>query len=159
MQAMSQIVDPDLSLADLPDLGSRLALLDGWTYQVTRRITDLVLEIEGEAIVIQDELQNTYQRRREGSPNQNLPVLDDGTGTACSSDAECQDLDASHCLKATGLGFCTVEGCAGGECGAPYVCCHDCNPLAAPLLPFDGSACFPPEATPLLSGRAGCTCD
>jgi hypothetical protein len=161
MQSMSQMVDPDLTLEDLPGLGSRLELPAGWSYQVNRRITDLVLVVEGEVAVLVDDLKNTYMRVSEGSPSQTLPVLDDGTGTMCSSDAECQDLDASHCLKATGLGFCTVEGCAGGECGAPYVCCFGCSAFAAPMLPFEGSACIPEtEAViSLLTGQAGCTCD
>ena len=159
MQSMSQIVDPDLLLVDLPELGSRLTLPDGWTYHVSRRITDLVLEIESEAIVIQDDLQNTYQRMSEGSPSQTLPVLDDGTGTPCNRDEECEGLDAPHCLIASGSGYCTVEGCAGGGCGEPYVCCFDCSAAAAPLLPFDGSACIPEPATSLLTTQAGCTCE
>ena len=160
MQSMSQMVDPDLTLADLPGLGSRLELPEGWSYKVNRRITDLVLVVEGEVAVLVDDLKNTYMRVGEGSPSQTLPVLDDGTGTACSSDVECQDLDASHCLKATGLGFCTVEGCAGGECGAPYVCCHDCSQLVAPMLPFEGSACLPGDVIEQLTAApASCTCD
>ena len=161
MQAMSQIVDPDLTLADLSDLGSRLALPEGWTYRVNRRITDLVLAVDGEVFVLQDELQNTYMRVGSGAPSQALPVLDDGTGTLCSSDADCEGLDPSHCLIATGLGFCTVEGCAGGDCGAPYVCCFGCSPAAAPMLPFEGSACIPETeaVTGLLTGQAGCTCE
>ena len=38
MQTWSQIVDPNLSRADLPGLGERLELPEGWTYQ-TRTLT------------------------------------------------------------------------------------------------------------------------
>lgn len=159
MQAMSQIVDPDLEMADLRELGSRLALPEGWSYRVTRRITDLSLEVEGEAVIVQDELENTYQRMGTAAPPETLPVLDDGTGTPCGSDADCQGLGAQLCLSRDGQGFCTVEGCAAGGCGDPYVCCHDCSPAFATLLPFEGSACLPEAAAPLLSSQAGCVCD
>jgi len=161
MQAMSQIVDPDLTMDDLSTLGSRLALPDGWTYRVQRRITDLELVIETEATMIQDELQNSYQRVSGGEPAAQLPVLDDGTGTPCASDADCDGLDALHCLVASGQGYCTAQGCEGGGCGDPYVCCYGCNELAAPMLPFEESACIPGEdgITSMLTGQAGCTCD
>ena len=164
MQAMSQIVDPSLTLADLSGLGSRLALPEGWRYQVNRQITDLVLVADGEAVVIQDELENTYQRVDEGSMNArpaspSLPILADGTGTQCSSDVECQGLEASHCLSSAQLSFCTVQGCAPGSCGAPYACCHSCNPAIASMLPFEGSACLPEAATGALTSQAGCTCE
>jgi hypothetical protein len=161
MQAMSNIVDPELTLADLPSLGSRLALPPGWTYQAHRRITDLVAVADGEAIVLQDDLKNTYQRLAEAAtpPSGTLPVLADGTGTPCSSDVDCAALDASHCLISTAASYCTVQGCAVGGCGAPYVCCHDCNEAVASLLPFVGSACIPEMGTSQLTGMAGCTCD
>jgi len=63
MQSMSQIVDPNLTLADLSMLGERLALPDGWSYAARTLDSDLVLTVQGEAIVIQDDLKNTYQRR------------------------------------------------------------------------------------------------
>jgi hypothetical protein len=87
-----------------------------------------------------------------------LPVTADGTGTLCSSDADCQGLDASHCLMADGQGFCTVEGCVDLGCGTPYVCCFGCNPAVAPMLPFEGSACLPEVGTDQLTNMAGCTC-
>jgi hypothetical protein len=160
MVSMSQIVDPDLSPADLSTLGSRLALPDGWTYQARRRITDLVLKAEGEAIMLQDDLKNTYQRTTiSATPSSTLPVLDDGTGTVCSSDTDCQGLDAAHCLQSAGQGFCTIEGCVGGECGVPYVCCYGCSAAVAPMLPFEGSACIPEAASEMLTTQASCTCD
>lgn len=64
MQARSQIVDETLEEADLPTLGDRLELPEGWTYEV--RTLDDRLEVlsddRGIATVLQDELQNTYQR-------------------------------------------------------------------------------------------------
>jgi hypothetical protein len=159
MQSMSQIVDPDLTMEDLPDLGSRLDLPEGWSYRVSRRITDLVVDVESEITVLQDDLQNSYSLRSEGEPVDTLPVLDDGTGTPCSSDAECEGLDASHCLIFGDMGYCTIEGCGGGECGEPYLCCSDCAAATAPMLPFDGSACIPGLATEQLTDMAGCTCE
>ncbi len=63
MQARSQIVDPDLSEGELASLGDRLELPAGWTYQVRTLDSPLrLLSTDGVATVIQDELQNTYQR-------------------------------------------------------------------------------------------------
>jgi hypothetical protein len=63
MQSWSQVVDPDLAEADLPGLGDRLELPDGWSFEVRTLEDDLdVLSTDGVATVVQDELQNTYQR-------------------------------------------------------------------------------------------------
>ena len=159
MQAMAQIVDPELTLADLTDLGSRLDLPDGWTYKSRRLITDLFLVADGEATVLQDELKNTYMRKAGDTSTKELPVLDNGIGTPCDNEADCQELEASHCLTAGGQGFCTVEGCKSGGCGTPYVCCFDCNAEVAPMLPFEESACIPEGVTSMLTGQAGCTCE
>jgi hypothetical protein len=61
MQSYAQIKDPKLSLADLPKLGKRLALPDGWHYRSRKLKSDLVLIAKGTATVLQDDLQNTYQ--------------------------------------------------------------------------------------------------
>jgi hypothetical protein len=63
MQAYSLAVDPTQTLATLPGLVDRLALPDGWTFTtcVLDRRLDL-LSTDGVATVVQDELQNTYQR-------------------------------------------------------------------------------------------------
>ncbi len=61
MQAYSQIVDPRLSLAQLKKLGSRLELPDGWRYRTRKIKKNLALYSKGRAVVLQDELQNTYQ--------------------------------------------------------------------------------------------------
>ena len=63
MQAYSQIVDPDLTEDDLASLGERLELPDGWSFGAHVLEEDLDLVADGEATVIQDELENTYQRR------------------------------------------------------------------------------------------------
>jgi hypothetical protein len=62
MQAYSQIVDKSLDYADLPALGSRLKLPSGWRYTTLTPETDLVLGAKGQATVVQDELENTYQK-------------------------------------------------------------------------------------------------
>jgi hypothetical protein len=63
MQSRSQIVDPTLNEAGLAGLGGRLMLPDGWTFEVRTLEQDLdVLDTDGLATVVQDELLNTYQR-------------------------------------------------------------------------------------------------
>ncbi len=64
MQALSHAVDPTQSLTTLPALGERLVPPDGWTFS-TRTPTDalrLLSDVDGVATVLQDELQNSYQR-------------------------------------------------------------------------------------------------
>ncbi|MDX2198729.1 MAG: serine/threonine-protein kinase [Phycisphaerae bacterium] len=63
MQSMSQTVDSDLMLDQLPTLGARLSLPRGWTYRARELEADLILAIESEAAVLQDDLKNTYLRR------------------------------------------------------------------------------------------------
>lgn len=63
MQSYAQMVDPALSLAELPELGSRLSLPEGWRYSTRVLDADYRLEANGLAVVVRDELQNTYQRR------------------------------------------------------------------------------------------------
>ena len=87
------------------------------------------------------------------------PVAPDGTGTACMEDADCSALTANSCLTLGAMGgICSIEGCAAGGCASAYLCCRDCNPAVASMLPFDGSACLPEQVAPQLAG-AGCTCD
>ena len=62
MQSYSQIVDPTLGYSDLIALGSRLKPPSGWHYRSRALNADLVAQSTGAAQVIQDELQNTYQR-------------------------------------------------------------------------------------------------
>jgi hypothetical protein len=61
MQSYAQIRDPRLSLGDLPGLGARLSLPDGWQYRARGLERDLTLHARGAATVVQDDLANTYQ--------------------------------------------------------------------------------------------------
>jgi hypothetical protein len=62
MQAYAQIVDKTLSYDDLPKLGDRLKLPQGWRYTVLVPDKDLVVGAQGKATVVQDELADTYQK-------------------------------------------------------------------------------------------------
>ncbi len=61
MQALCQGVDANMSLDNLADLGSRLALPEGWTYRVRILDSELVIDTTTrDAIVLQDEFENSY---------------------------------------------------------------------------------------------------
>lgn len=61
MQAYCVGVDPTLTEADLPDLGGRLALPDGWSFRTRVLEEELVVDTSATvATVVQDELENTY---------------------------------------------------------------------------------------------------
>jgi hypothetical protein len=62
MQSYAQIIDKSLSYADLPELGGKLKLPAGWRYDVMKPDADLVLGAQGKATVVQDDLENTYQK-------------------------------------------------------------------------------------------------
>lgn len=62
MQAYAQIVDKTLDYAALPSLGARLKLPSGWRYSSMVPEEDLVLGAAGKATIVQDELENTYQK-------------------------------------------------------------------------------------------------
>jgi hypothetical protein len=64
MQSYSNIVDPTQTIDMLDTLGERLALPAGWSYSVTVLEERLNVYSGGEAIVLQDELQNSYQLLR-----------------------------------------------------------------------------------------------
>ncbi len=51
MQSYAQIADPSLTIADLENLGSRLDLPDGWTYQARVLTEDSELKIDGLAYI------------------------------------------------------------------------------------------------------------
>lgn len=63
MQSYAQIKDKNLTIDDLPSLGSKLQLPEGWTYATRTLTEDLELDSGGLAYVINDDLYNTYQRR------------------------------------------------------------------------------------------------
>ena len=61
MQTWSQVVDPNLSRADLPGLADRLNLPDGWSYQPRVLTEELRVDTTSRAAqVTQDDLSNTY---------------------------------------------------------------------------------------------------
>jgi len=61
MQAYCIGVDPTLTEADLPALGERLALPEGWSYRTRVLAEELVVDTSATvATVVQDELENTY---------------------------------------------------------------------------------------------------
>ncbi len=62
MQSYSLQIDPSLTEAELPMLGDRLDLPQGWSYRARRLDEDWTLGVDGEARVVQDELENSYQR-------------------------------------------------------------------------------------------------
>jgi hypothetical protein len=62
MQSYAQIVDPRLTLSDLDGLAGRLQLPKGWIYTVRTLTSDESLAARGVAYVLQDELQNSYQK-------------------------------------------------------------------------------------------------
>ena len=62
MQSYAQIVDPTQTEASLETLASRLQLPQGWHYRVRRLDQDYVVQTTGEAYVLQDDFENTYQR-------------------------------------------------------------------------------------------------
>jgi len=62
MQSYAQMIDKSLSYADLPALGGRLKLPAGWRYETMTPATDLIIGAQGRATVIQDDLDDTYQK-------------------------------------------------------------------------------------------------
>lgn len=66
MQSYAQIVDAELTEAELPTLGERLTLPEGWLYRARTLETALTVRTAGEATVIQDDLQNSYSRTNVG---------------------------------------------------------------------------------------------
>jgi hypothetical protein len=62
MQAYAQIVDKTLSYNDPPALSARLKLPSGWRYTTMVPEKDLIAGAEGKATVVQDDLENTYQK-------------------------------------------------------------------------------------------------
>ncbi len=63
MQSYAQIVDPTLTYAQLPTLGSKLTLPAGWSYSTETLTTTLQLNSNGLATVINDNFADSYQRR------------------------------------------------------------------------------------------------
>ena len=62
MQAYAAIVHKTLTYDDLPALGAKLKLRSGWTYSSIVPDRDLILGAASKATVVQDDLDNTYQK-------------------------------------------------------------------------------------------------
>ncbi|MEL6593395.1 MAG: haloalkane dehalogenase [Bacteroidota bacterium] len=62
MQSYSRKINSNLTIDDLPSLGTSLNLPPGWTYQAEVLSADLELVVNGVAFVIQDDLENSYQK-------------------------------------------------------------------------------------------------
>jgi hypothetical protein len=63
MQSYAQIADPTLTIKQLSQLASKLELPDGWTYKTETLTEPLVLNSNGLATVVNDNLYNSYQKR------------------------------------------------------------------------------------------------
>lgn len=63
MQSFSQGVDPTLEASALSALGDRLTLPPGWRFVARVLEEEMQLVATGEAVVVTDDLRNTYQRR------------------------------------------------------------------------------------------------
>jgi hypothetical protein len=61
MQTFTNHIDATLTAADLPDLGSRLALADGWQFNAVTLDRDLTINTTGLANIVPDNLSNMYQ--------------------------------------------------------------------------------------------------
>lgn len=62
MQSYSLEIDPTLTEERLKSLGARLKLPGGWQYRVRQLDREWALSVKGQAYVLQDDLQNSYQR-------------------------------------------------------------------------------------------------
>jgi hypothetical protein len=62
MQSMSRHVDPNQEIEQLPTLGQRLKLPQGWQYRVRTLEEDLVVPARGDAHIVFDEFEDNYQR-------------------------------------------------------------------------------------------------
>ena len=67
MQSYSNVLDENLIEADLPGLGSRLTLPEGWSYQSRILEEPLVIRSINEAVVLKDDLDNAYTQYIEGT--------------------------------------------------------------------------------------------
>ncbi|MEO1443744.1 MAG: hypothetical protein AAFV33_25305, partial [Chloroflexota bacterium] len=62
MQSYSQLIDPELTIDDLATLGERLELPEGWSYEARILEAEEFMVADGLALVINDELGNSYQK-------------------------------------------------------------------------------------------------
>jgi hypothetical protein len=70
MQAYSQIIDPKVTYDSLKTLGDKLKPAKGRKYRVAVLEKELKITTpEGYNWIVQDELQNTYDARKQGASN------------------------------------------------------------------------------------------
>ncbi|MEM6345648.1 MAG: hypothetical protein AAF927_17280 [Bacteroidota bacterium] len=62
MQSYTTMVNPDLSIDNLENLAQVLDLPDGWRFESEVLEEDIEVTALGDAMVIQDELENSYQK-------------------------------------------------------------------------------------------------
>jgi hypothetical protein len=95
MQAYAQIKDPNLSIGKLRSLGRRLDPPPGWRYRSRVLHRPLAVGANGEATIVQDELQNTYQlastTRKPGPRKRHKVHLDAKTKEVGASAAGIED--------------------------------------------------------------------
>jgi len=90
MQSYAQIRDPSLTIGKLGALGRRLDLPTGWRYRARKLKRDLAVTARGgQATIVQDELQNTYQlarpARRPGPRKRHRIAIDGATRMVTSA--------------------------------------------------------------------------
>jgi hypothetical protein len=95
MQAYSQIKDRSLSIGKLRSLGRGLELPAGWRYRSRVLRRPLAVGANGQATIVQDELQNTYQlattTRKPGPRKRHRVDLDAKTKEVGASAAGIED--------------------------------------------------------------------
>jgi hypothetical protein len=69
MQTFTNHIDATLTEADLPELGSRLTLADGWQFKAVTLDRDLAISTNGLANIVPDNLSNMYQGCIDGVNN------------------------------------------------------------------------------------------
>jgi hypothetical protein len=69
MQTFTNHIAHDLTEADLPHLGARLSLADGWQYKTVTPSQDLTITTTGLAHIVPDNLANMYQGCVDGVNN------------------------------------------------------------------------------------------
>lgn len=69
MQTYTTHKASDLTEADLPALGKRLELGDGWEFKARTLDRDLILDTKGLAHIVADDLENMYQGCTEDAAN------------------------------------------------------------------------------------------
>jgi hypothetical protein len=69
MQTYTNHMASDLTEADLPELGQRLDLAEGWRFKAKTLDRDLILDTNGLAHIVADDLENMYQGCTEDVAN------------------------------------------------------------------------------------------